>query len=175
MWIDVASKSCVSRMQWDVNNFKDAVQLGGQTDLYLPCEVWIYSLSRVRWNVAVRSGCKLATSFSALDNNPLSKGPWIWNALTIFSTRALSPEGWALAEKRSWSSWALSWMRIAGKGAEVVATAGKGISNVWPLCSASDSNPGLLGGASTSESSSEIICVEWTYRGKFAKNIPRTS
>ena len=85
----------------------------------------------------------------------------MWNALTIFSTRALSPEGWALAEKRSWSSWALSWMRVAGKGPEVAATAGKGMSNWWALCSASDSNPGLLGGASTSESSSEIICIDW--------------
>ena len=89
----------------------------------------------------------------------------------MFSTRALSPEGWAQAEKRSWSSWALSWMRVAGKGAEVVATAGKGISNVWPLCSASDSNPGQLGGASTSESSSEIICVPLKHTEVSLQNI----
>lgn len=43
----------------------------------------------------------------------------------------------------------------------MAATAGKGMSNWWALCSASDSNPGLLGGASTSESSSEIICIDW--------------
>lgn len=59
-------------------------------------------------------------------------------------------------------------MRVAGKGAEVAATGGKGMPNWWALCSASDSNPGLLGGTSTSESSSEIICTDWG-KGKFKR------
>ena len=70
----------VNRFGFKELYFSDAmgysgVQLGGHTEVYLPCEVWIYSLSLVRWNVAVSNGCKLATSFSALDNNSLSKRP----------------------------------------------------------------------------------------------------
>ena len=47
-------------------------------------------------------------------------------------------------------------MTVAGKGAEGVGTSGKGMEKVWALFSASDSNPGLLGGAS--DATSEMIC-----------------
>ena len=73
------------------------------------------------------------------------------NALTILFTRGLSPVLVVPAMHFSESSWAWSWIRVTGNGKETL-TSGNGMRNVSALFSASDSNPGLLGGASDSVS-----------------------
>lgn len=74
----------------------------------------------------------------------------------MLSTLGLNPEGVAEAERSPLSRWAWSWMTVAWKGAEGSLTSGKGMEGNSELFSASDSNPGLLGGAS--DASSAISC-----------------
>ena len=69
-------------------------------------------------------------------------------------TRGLSPDGRTAAVNLSESSWRWSWRRVAGNGESGHEIGENGMSNTWVLCSASDSNPGLLGGV-VSPSSSE--------------------
>lgn len=66
-------------------------------------------------------------------------------------TLGLRPTLVVLAANLSVSSWTWSWYRVAGNGVEML-TSGNGTLNVAALLSASDSNPGLLGGASDSVS-----------------------
>ncbi len=77
----------------------------------------------------------------------------------MLSTRPLSPEALVPAANRSVSKWAWSCMSVAWNGTDLF-TSGNGILSSSPLCSASDSKPGRLAGASEP---SENNCVHNNY------------
>ena len=78
------------------------------------------------------------------------------NALTMLLTLGLRPVLEAPAENLSVSCWSWLWSRVAGNGTEVF-TSGNGTWKASALLSASDSKPGLLGGASDSVSRNSCV------------------